>query len=112
MSKQKSDFKNGTKQNKPYYIGNVRHQDNMIIVDEQIKEQIKENFHNKGCEKFKINRLKDNNVLLSIDGERPHIILPNQLFALTLACINLSKSVIPDCSFDRILYEKSNTDDI
>ena len=105
MSKQKSDFKNGTKQNKPYYIQEVSKKDDMVKIDENIISIVQKPIIEKPItEKFKITRL-NNNVLLSIDGERPHIIYPSQLYALTLACINISKSVIPECNFDTTIND-------
>ncbi len=98
MSKEKSNLKNGTKQNKPYYLKDISKNNDMVIIDKQITETLEE----EKPQKFKISVMKDKNVLISIDGERPHLIYPPQLFAMTLAFINISKIVHPECDFNKI----------
>jgi len=106
MSKQKSDFKNGTKQNKPYYIQDISENDNMCKVDEQIINKVKNTYIEKvRIEKFKINR-EDNKVLLSFDGEeKSHILYPQHMMALTLSCIRITKTLIPDCNFESVINQ-------
>ena len=103
MVKEKSAFKNGKRNNKPYYLQDISKKDDMIIIDEQITEKIKED---EKINKFKISVLKDKTVLLSIDGERPHIIYPKQFFAMTLASINISKIIIPNCNFYKVMNQE------